>query len=253
MKPSFLNSEQPLVTAMIQCSTPNECISKIEKSIKAGAEAIGIQAEKLKPEYRTTENLRKIFSACRSLPIYVTSYRSGYSENYTDDQCAELLLKCLDAGATLFDVMGDLYDRSPQYELTTNPVAIEKQKTLIDKIHSLGGEVLMSSHTFKSTTVEENLMIAKGQTERGADIIKIVNCAESIDEVPEYLEAILKIKAMTSKKLLFLVSGNGRIIRYIGPSFGVCMYLCVESYGSLDTPDQPLIRNIIDIRKNIRS
>ena len=251
MKPSFLNSDKPLITAMVQYPTPEECVAKIKASLADGADAIGIQLCRLKREYRTKNILTNIFAACDGKPIYVTSYRYGESENFTDEECAELLLLALDCGATLCDVMGDMYDRSPQYELANKEEAINKQKALIAEIHRRGGEVLMSSHTYKSTSVEENLMIAKAHDERGADIIKIVNDAKSADELPKYIEAIQKIQNLTNKKLLFLVSGKGQQIRYIGPNFGVCMYLCVHHHGPLDTSFQPLLKNVKAIRDNM--
>ena len=109
----------------------------------------------------------------------------------------------------------------------------------------------MSSHTMKSTTVEENLYIAKKQAERGADVIKIVNRAETEAEIPTYLEAIQRIVAETGKRVLLLVSGKGQLVRYIGPSFGACMYLCVQHHGPLDTLEQPLLRKLKAMRDNI--
>lgn len=252
LKPTFLKYEKPLLTAMIQCHTPQECIEKIKRSIVAGADALGIQLCKLKVDYRTRENLTKIFDACDGKPIYVTSYHNHESKNLTEDDCVDLLMLALDCGATLLDIPGDLYDRSPQYELTANETAIKKQKALIDELHRRGGEVLMSSHTRKVISLEENLMIAKAHIERGADIIKIVNTAETDDEILTYISAMQKITSMTDKKLLLLSGGKGQITRYIGPNFGVCMYLCVESHGPLDTPEQPLISNLKLIRDNMK-
>ena len=251
MKPSFLRSDTPFLCAMIQCATPDECCEKIRLSLESGADAIGIQLDRLKRHLRTPEHLKQIFSSCDDKPIYVTSYRTGENIGMTDDECVELLLLALECGATLFDVMGDLYDRSPQYELTMDDEAIKKQMELIDTIHRAGGEVLMSSHTYKSTTLEENLMIAREQAKRGADIIKIVNDAQSIDEIPTYIDAIQKIKNETGKKLLFLASGKAEVIRYIGPSLGVCMYLTVVYHSELDTEEQPLLSRAKAIRENI--
>lgn len=250
--PTFLTYEKPLLTAMIQCPTPGECIEKIKASIAQGADALGVQLCNLKKEYRTKEVLTEIFDSCAGKPIYVTSYRYKENEGLTDEACAELLLLALDSGATLCDVMGDMFGRSPQYELTTDENAIKKQMDLIGEIHRRGGEVLMSSHTFKSTTLEENLMIAQAQAARGADIIKIVNSAAHKDEVPKYIQAIQQIKKETGKELLFLVSEEGQIIRYIGPDFGVCMYLCVSEYGPADTPFQPLLKDLKPIRDHMR-
>lgn len=192
-----------------------------------------------------------IFDSCGGKPIYVTSYRTGENVGMTDEECAELLLSALECGATLFDVMGDMFSPSPMYELTTDEEAIKKQIALIDKIHRAGGEVIMSSHTYKSISIEESLMIAKEQARRGADVIKIVNDANTFDEVAKYINAILKIQEITDKKLLFLASGKAEIIRYIGPSFGVCMYLTVVYHGELDTEEQPTLERAKAIRDNI--
>ena len=249
---TFLEYEKPLLTAMIQCGTPEACIQKIKDSIEAGADALGVQLCQLKPEYRTKEILKEIFDACEGKPIYVTSYRHGYSTGYTDDQCAELLLLALDAGATLLDIRGDMFDVSPYYELTENPEAIQKQKDLIAEVHRRGGEVLMSSHALKDLSLEENLRIAKAHEERGADVIKIVNRIQNKDSIPVQIASIQKILQRTNKKLLFLVSGEGQVIRYIGPNFGVCMYLCVTEHNEMDTIEQPKISDLLPIRDHMK-
>ena len=256
MKPDFFNYEKPVLCAMIQNATAEGCIKKIKDSIAEGAEALGIQLCKLRHEYRTREALIEIFSACQGLPIYITSYRKNESSGFTDDECVELLLLGLDCGLALgnmmlCDVIGDLYAPSPYYELAEDESAIAKQRALIDEIHRRGGYVLMSSHTLKDISADESLMIAKAQAERGADIIKIVNKSTSPLSTPIHIEAIQRIVAETGKKLLLLVSGEGRITRYVGPCFGVCMYLCVAYHDEMDTPDQPLISRLKPIRENI--
>jgi 3-dehydroquinate dehydratase len=250
---TFLKYDKPLICAMIQCPTPEECIAKIKRSISAGAEALGIQLCKIRREYRTEENLRPIFETCEGLPVYITSYRGGESKGYTDEECAELLCLGVKCGGTLADVMGDFFSTKPSYyELTEEEEAIKKQKTLIDKLHAMGAEILISSHTQKSLSLEENLNLARSQAERGADVMKIVNVAASPSEIPVYLDAIQKITSEHSgKRLLLLASGEAKLIRYIGANFGVCMYLCVESHGELDTKEQPTIAKIKAIRDNI--
>lgn len=251
MKPTFLTSDKPLLTAMIQLPTAEECIAKINASIEAGADAIGIQLCRLKREYRTKEILTEIFAACKGKPIYVTSYRFGESEGMSDDECVDLLLLALECGATLCDVFGDMYDKDAKYQIAQDEEAIKKQKALIDEIHRRGGEVLMSSHTESDLSVEENLELAKKQIERGADVIKIVNIVDEKKNLHRQVESIQKIVAMTDKKLLLLASGEGQQLRYIGPNFGVCMYLCVEKHDPIDTPEQPLISIIKPIRDNM--
>ena len=47
------------------------------------------------------------------------------------------------------------------------------------RIHENGGEVLMSSHTWQYLTPEQTLNIAKAHEARGADITKVVACANT--------------------------------------------------------------------------
>ena len=252
MKPSFLNSDKPLITAMIQLATPKECIEKITASLESGADAVGIQLCCLKREYRTKEILTEIFAACKGKPIYVTSYRLWESEGMTDDECAELLLLALDCGATLCDVIGDMYEEGAEHQISRSEEAIKKQKALVDEIHRRGGEVLVSSHTEKDLSVEENLALAQAQINLGTDVIKIVNIVDKKENLYRQVESIQKIVAMTDKKLLLLASGEGQQLRYTGPNFGVCMYLCVEKHDEIDTPEQPLIKTIKPIRDNMK-
>ena len=98
MKPTFLNSEKPILCAMVLCTTPDACIEKIKASISDGAEAIGIQLEKLERQYRTPEQLKRIFDACEGLPIYATGYRGNSSKGLSDEELVDFLLMALDAG-----------------------------------------------------------------------------------------------------------------------------------------------------------
>lgn len=251
MKKTFLENDKPFLCAMIHFPTPEECIERIKAAIAGGADAICVQLSKLKKEYRTKEIITEIFNACGDLPIYVTSYPQSESSDYTDEECTELLLLGVDCGGTLFDVRGDLFDRGAKYELTTNPEAVEKQKKLIDEIHRRGGEVLISCHTGSAPTLEENLMIAHAQKERGADVIKIVNVAKDSSYVPVCIESIQKIIKETGKKLLFLGSEEAQVIRFIGANFGVCMYLCYENENILNVKQPLSLKHMKTIRENL--
>ena len=245
MKASFLNHEKPLLCAMVQCATVEECICKIQSSLAEGATAFGIQLCKIKKELRTRENFTKIFEACEGLPIYVTSYRYSENEGFTDEQCVEVLLLAIESGATIVDIMGDMYDRGSKWELTENPEAIAKQKALIEKIHAMGGEVLMSSHTGSNLAVEESLHIAKCHEERGADLIKIVNNSDKIEDLPKSFETIIELNKAVNKKFLYLESGpTQKLVRNLGPQLGVCTYLTCQFHGPKDTHAQPKLSRL---------
>ena len=230
---------------MVQCATVEECIAKISSSLAEGATAFGIQLCKIKKELRTKENFTKIFEACQGKPIYVTSYRHSENDGYTDEECVEVLLLAIESGATIVDVMGDMYDRGSKWELTENPEAIAKQKALIVKIHAMGGEVLMSSHTNSNLTVEETLHVARSHEERGADLVKIVNKTEAIEDLPKSFETIIELNKTLTKKFLYLESGpTQKLVRNLGPQLGVCTYLTCQSYGRFDTLAQPKLTRL---------
>ncbi len=230
---------------MVQCATVEECICKIQASLAEGATAFGVQLCKIKRELRTKENFTKIFEACEGRPIYVTSYRHSLNEGFTDEECIEVLFLALECGATILDIMGDMFDRGAKYELTENPEAVAKQKALIEKIHAMGGEVLMSSHTGHNLSVEETLKIAKAHEERGADVIKIVNNVDAIEDLPKGFETIIELNKTVTKKFLYLESGpTQKLIRNLGPQLGVCMYLTCQFHSPVDTTAQPKLTRL---------
>ena len=142
---TFLTCEKPLLTAMVQAQTPQECKDIILNSIWDGAEAFGIQLENLKKEYRKPEILVDIFASCEGKPIYVTSYRNSNSAGDTDEECAKLLLMASECGATLCDIMGDYFHPEP-HELTMDPEALNKQKALIEELHKRGRSVDVNTY-----------------------------------------------------------------------------------------------------------
>ena len=248
---TFLTYEKPLLTAMVQAETPQECKDIILNSLWDGAEAFGIQLENLKKEYRTPEILKDIFRQCEDKPIYVTSYRNSNSTGDTDEECARLLLLAAECGATLCDVMGDYFHPEPN-EITTDPEAVKKQKALVDELHKKGCEVLISTHIHAFYPLAEVLEIARLQIERGTDIVKIVNYAETEEQLMDNLNIAYQLKKSIDKNFLYLANGTRcRLLREIGPKLGVCMYLCVQNYGPLNSREQPLLRNLKTMRESM--
>ena len=251
MKASFLNFDRPMITAMVNAKTPDDTIERIKVAAAEGADAVGLQTEHFLPEYRNIEQYRRVFDIAHEsgLLTYITHYRTDEfkTNSDNDENIGEHLVKIARAGATLVDIMGDLYDRHPD-ELTDNPVAVEKQKKLIERLHAEGAEVLMSSHALKYLPAERVLEIAKAQAERGADIIKIVTYANTEEEQVENLKTSLLLKRELGKPFLFLAGGECKIHRRLGPSFGACMWLCDAVY---EAPLRPIISQVKNIYDNL--
>ena len=248
---SFLNFYRPMITSMVNSKTPEGTIELIKIAAADGADAVGVQLEAFLPEYRNVESYRRVFDAANGMPTYVTYYRTGdFKQNSDNDEnIGEHLIEIARAGATLVDVMGDLYCRHTD-ELTDDPVAVEKQKKLIERLHAEGAEVLMSSHALKYLPAERVLEIANAQVERGADVVKIVTYANSEEEQAENLKTSLLLKRELKKPFLFLAGGECAVHRRLGPMFGASMWLCDAEDDKSGNQLRPSVKSVVAIREN---
>ena len=246
MNKTFLNQSKPMLTVMLQCETPEVAIGRIRNANCLGAEAYGLQAETLKPEYQNPATYEKIFSEGKGRPFYVTYYRNGK----TDEELAEGLVTLAESGAALCDVMGDMFCKHPE-QLTDDDAAIQKQMQLVEKLHEKGAEVLMSSHILKFTPAERVLEVALEQKRRGADIIKIVTAADTMEQQIENLRITNLLKRELGAPFLFLSGGECSLHRRLGIKLGCCMALCVYEHDALSTPPQPLLTTMKTVRDTI--
>ena len=250
MKKSFLDQSKPMLTVMLQCETPEVAIGRIRNANCLGADAYGLQVETLKPECQNPATYKKIFSEGKGRPFYVTYYRNKNNCGKTDEELAEGLVTLAESGAALCDVMGDMFCKHPE-ELTEDETAIKKQMDLIDLLHQKGAEVLMSSHVLKYTPAERVLEIALAQKRRGADIIKIVTGADSMEQQLENLRITDLLKRELGAPFLFLSGGECSLHRRLGIKLGCCMSLCVYEHDALSTPAQPLLATMKTVRDTI--
>ena len=239
-----------MLTVMLQCQTPDIAISRIRNANCLGADGYGLQVESLLREYQTPEVFEKIFKEMGGRPVYVTNYRGAQNKGRTDEELMEGLLTLARSGATLCDVMGDYFCPHPE-ELSDDPQAIKKQMGLIDQLHEAGAEVLMSSHVLKFTPAQRVLEIAKEQVRRGADIVKIVTGADTMEQQIENLRITDLLKQELDKPFLFLSGGKSSIHRRLGMKFGCCMALCVYEHDHLSTKAQPLLSTMKTVRDGI--
>ena len=101
----------------------------------------------------------------------------------------------------------------------------------------------MSSHTWQYLTPEQILDITKAHEARGADITKIVTCANTEEELLSNFEAMRRMKKELNIPFLFLANGaHCKLQRIVGAYFGSCMVLCVQRYTPAGHKDKPLLR-----------
>lgn len=227
---SFLKQKSPIVTGMLRGTSKDEILQEIARMRADGVDAYGFQMERLDAAGKCEESLLEIYNALSDKPVYLTNYMRGNStEGITWDEIEKQMLHGLELGATLIDIPADMYS-SADMELTTDREAIERQRLLIDKIHSLGGEVLMSSHVLRYVPRETVLTIARAHLDRGADITKIVTEANDDEQLNDNFEISCILEREVDKKHLFLCNGTHcKRHRRLGPLLGSCMFLVTEN------------------------
>ncbi|MDD5604225.1 MAG: type I 3-dehydroquinate dehydratase [Eubacteriales bacterium] len=242
MKPSFvIPHKRPLLVSMITETLVADCIIVIRNSIFDGADAFALHLDHLDPKHINEEDLKRIMNYCCDKPVLSINYRKPNKNSLSDEDLVETHFTALKAGATMCDIMGDMYEPSPM-QLAKSPVAIDKQKKLIDRIHSVGGEVLMSSHTWVMMSPEETVEHAKALESRGVDMIKIAMRADTENELLEVIRTTSMMKRELKIPFLHICMGQyGKLHRVIAPFFGSALVLCVQQYTRAGHKEQPLL------------
>ena len=95
----------------------------------------------------------------------------------------------------------------------------------------------------KADVLSHLLEIAKIQSDRGADIVKIVAAASSERELYEIFETTARLKNEIEKPFLFLCVGEYcKKHRLTAPIIINGIYLCVAEQDEFSTPAQPLLK-----------
>jgi hypothetical protein len=248
MNRSFLKRPQPVITGIFAGQNPQELIAQSRASEFEGAGGIAIDLNHLKQEFQNYDSLKSVIDSV-DLPFMFYYYRGVERD---DDVRQKLLLTAAEAGAAMIDVMGDLYDPSPR-EITHNPEAIDKQKRLIDQIHTNGAEVVISSHMpSEFRTTEQVLEHMLDVQSRGANVVKIVTAANTDEELAEALRTTMVLKRELKIPFIHLCNGKfSRPHRFMGPVLGVSIMFGVPYYHSVYNFHQPLIRSVKAVLDNV--
>ncbi len=269
-KPSKLNS--PVLVGVVKERTASSASCEIANCLYGGAELIDLHLSFL--DATDYEELKKIF-ASSPIPVLALNYnvkRDGTDASYGEDERAELFLRAVKAGAAGIDMQGytfcpeskNSYVGNETYsftkgnpkEVVTDEKIIQKQCAFIEKIHSLGGEVLLSCHPAIPMNAETVTELALYLEKRNPDIIKIVTAAENEDHLAESIRAMQLLKKELKTPVAYHASGNaGKLSRIINPMLGGHMLFCSNGYkeGSiLEQPDLKTTKSVIEgLRKMI--
>ena len=135
---------------------------------------------------------------------------------------------------------------------THNPEAIEKQKRLIDRIHAMGSQVIMSSHPQRVMSADAVLAQLRSFEERGPDVVKIVTVANTEEEFAESVRTTMLLHRELRKPFVHLCNGKfGRIQRFLGMSLGVSITFAAYRYEEFALMTQPTVRSMRTVLDNL--
>lgn len=249
---SFVNKSRPVISGIIAGRNPQEIISFARNSETQGADGITVDLFDLELRYRTKEVFESIINSV-NLPFMFYFYRNDKWSDGDDEYRQEVLLSAVDAGASMVDVMGDLYDPSPR-EITYKQKAIDQQKRLIDKIHNKNAEVVISSHTGCFLSTDETVEHMKELEFRGADVVKIVTTIDTQEEFAQAIKTTIVLNDELQVPFIHLCGGKyRRPHRFICPILGTSISFAVPEYNDrYPGLSQPTIRSMRAVIDNIR-
>ena len=249
MKKRFSASDTPLVAGVVKERTPQDAIEKIKYFEENGATAIDLHLSCLLEEYQTVTEIKRI-AAATDLPILALNYPRRYDwteRAQTEEERAELLLKGLEAGCSAIDLLGYSFDVSSKgkfvgedaysftknnpLEIVTDKRVIAKQRALIDRVHDMGKEVLLSTHPDIPMNGDQVIDLVYFLAERNPDVIKIVTRCNTEEELTEAFDTMRRLKKLNVRqKISFHCCGEmGQTTRLIHPILGSYMCFCTKA------------------------
>ena len=272
---SFTESGDPIILGVLKEATVDATIEQIKKCEAAGATAFNLHLSLLEGENREPESLKKIFAAANS-PVMAVHYNNnpkGVTRKDDSDTRVAEMIRAVECGAAGIDIQGYTFStdtRATQEkfgdpekhpfitarpkEVLMDPALIEKQVKAVEKVHSLGGQVLMSCHTGVFLDTKQIVALAKFIEERGPDFIKIVTPVENKDDVLVALTSVQTLKRELHTKFSYHCSGQlGRITRYAGPYFGSSQVFAMDYYNEYADKEQLLISKFLDFYNEVKA
>ena len=261
---SFAKQKSPIILSVIKERTPAAAIAVIKNATLEGAEGFDLHLSTLDPEYINVESLSKIISATKK-PVLALHYNGDYFNKrlgLSDEERMRQLTIAAEAGAAAVDMQGYTFEKdmataleggtqsfvaSKPREVTLRQETIEKQRAFIDKIHALGAEVVLSTHTGVMMTAEQMVELAKTLEARGADVVKIIEKATCVDDIPECFRTVIALKKVMNVPFACHLEGKlGKVTRIVAPMLGSYMVFCFDRYTESSNFEQCHLKSMAD-------
>ena len=179
----------------------------------------------------------------------------------TEEERVESLLRAVEAGAAGIDMQGYTYHAPSESgfygenkysftvndpeEVVTDPVIIEKQCALIEKVHSMDAEVLLSCHPGVAMNTEQVVDLVRFLKERNPDIIKIVTKALTPEDCDEAIRTMTVLKREFDFPISYHANGKAGVpSRLLNPLLGGQIAFCIDRYNEGSTMEQLDLRTV---------
>lgn len=185
------------------------------------------------------------------------------SRGFSEEERVESFLTAVKAGAAGIDMQGytfhkpsktdfcgeDKYSftKNNPKEVLTDLDIISKQCELIEKVHSMGAEVLLSCHPGIAMNTNQVVELALFLEKRNPDIIKIVTAATNEDEMLESIKTMLVLKKEIKTPISYHANGAlGGLSRILNPALGGQIAFCVDKFTDSSTMEQLDLKTVVD-------
>ncbi len=245
----------PALAGVIREETAIKAIAEIKNCLYDGADMIDLHMSCL--DNTSVETLKWIIDSSK-LPVLALNYNSKCdwsNAGYTEEERVESFLRAVEAGAAGVDIQGYTYHlpsktdfcgedkysftKGNPKEIVTDESIIEKQCRLIERVHGMGAEVLLSCHPNIPMNCEQVVDLALFLEKRNPDIIKIVTIANTDEEMIESLKSMVALKKNVKTPVSYHAAGaKGRLSRVLNPVLGGQIAFCVDRYTGSSTMEQ---------------
>ena len=209
----FTELPRPFIVGVISDDDVTHCVRSMKLGEFDGADGYQLELHGFRRYPPTVKEIREVVSSTTK-PVWVTNRRRFKSaEQVSEENRVNLMLDSIEEGATCLDMEMDTFDpwrlwdaerwKSEMVRLRGISVepedfpreccfdeeATRRQKEVIDKVHSIGGEVLLSCHLLVRATPEGVMRVGEELVRRGADLVKIVVWNDTLYDLCDTLRA----------------------------------------------------------------
>lgn len=247
--------DAPAIAGVVREESTIKAIAEIKNCLYDGANMIDLHMSCLRDT--SVDALKSIVKSSK-LPILALNYNTKYdnsSAGYSEEERVQTFLRAIEAGAAGVDIQGYTYHlpsktefcgedkysftKGNPKEVVTDEEVIAKQCELIETVHNMGGEVLLSCHPFIPMKSEQVVDLALFLEKRNPDIIKIVTYANTDEDMIESIKTIVELKKAVKTPVSYHAAGpKGKLSRILNPALGSQIAFCVNRFSESSTMEQ---------------